>query len=256
MEQPHEHHDGISHEPFSIQEYRKHTLFLSGAIILAAIIIGVSILYAGSIFSPLAGTKTPDAANGISAQVKDILSIQSDDYVWGNKDAPVKLFEFSDLECPYCKQFHDTLSQVMSTYGTSGKVAVIYRHFPLDSIHPKARHEAEAAECAGSLGGNESFWKYVNRLFDITPSNNGFDPAQLPQIANFVGLDQNKFSDCLNKEPFAEKITKQQQEGITLGAQGTPYSVVINKSGKTFVINGSQDITSVRGILDVALKNN
>ena len=258
MEQLPESHDHTSPESFSAREYHKRTLFLSGAVVLAAVIIGVSVLYAGNIFSPLSGkdSQNQNQNNGALAQAQNILSIRSDDYVWGSKDAPVKLFEFSDLECPYCKQFHVTLNQVMNTYGSSGKVAVVYRHFPLDSIHPKARHEAEAAECAGSVGGNGAFWKYVNRLFDVTPSNNGLDPAQLPQIAAFTGLDQKQFADCLNKEPFAEKITQQQQEGVTLGVQGTPYSFVVSSSGKIFQINGAQDETSIRNILDIALRSN
>src|SRR3989338_2531696 len=99
------------------------------------------------------------------------------DHLRGDPKATVKVVEFSDLECPFCKNFHRTMQQVMSEY--SGQVAWVYRHFPLDSLHSKARKEAEASECAAELGGNDGFWAYVDKLFEITPSNNGLDPNLL-----------------------------------------------------------------------------
>jgi protein-disulfide isomerase len=101
------------------------------------------------------------------------------DHITGNPQADVVLIEYSDTECPFCKRFHETMIQVMAEYGASGKVAWVYRHFPLDALHSKARHEAEATECATELGGNEKFWAYLNKLEEITPSNNGLDASLL-----------------------------------------------------------------------------
>jgi len=103
----------------------------------------------------------------------NVAPVGQDDYIFGNPEAEIKIVEFSDLECPFCKSFHVTLHQVVQEY--DGKVAWIYRHFPIDSRHPKADAEAVAVECAGKLGGNEMFWKYIDKLFEVTPSNNGFD---------------------------------------------------------------------------------
>src|SRR3989344_1522881 len=72
------------------------------------------------------------------------------DYILGNPNAPVKIIEYSDLECPYCKTFNATMNQIIQYYGMSGNVAWVYRHFPLASIHSKAPKEAEAVECAGN----------------------------------------------------------------------------------------------------------
>lgn len=99
------------------------------------------------------------------------------EHLRGDPKATVKIVEFSDLECPFCKRFHLTMQQVMEEY--SGKVAWVYRHFPLDSLHSKARKEAEATECAAELAGNDGFWAYIDKLFEITPSNNGLDPSLL-----------------------------------------------------------------------------
>jgi protein-disulfide isomerase len=101
------------------------------------------------------------------------------DHIFGNPQAEMVIVEYSDLECPFCKRFHETMIQIMSEYGKEGKVAWVYRHFPLDAIHSKARREAEAVECAGELGGNDKFWAYVNKLVEITPSNNQLDASLL-----------------------------------------------------------------------------
>lgn len=106
-------------------------------------------------------------------------SVTEKDHIAGNPQADLIIIEYSDPECPFCKRFHETMVQAMDEYGKQGKVAWVYRHFPLDAIHSKARHEAEAIECAGELGGNDKFWEYVNTLYKITPSNNQLDPTLL-----------------------------------------------------------------------------
>lgn len=112
--------------------------------------------------------------------------VSSDDHILGSISAPVKIVEFSDMECPFCKRFHATMQQVVKE--NNGQVAWVYRHFPLDQLHSKARKEAEATECATDQGGNEKFWAYLNRLMEVTPSNNGLDLAELLNIAAFTGL--------------------------------------------------------------------
>ena len=80
------------------------------------------------------------------------------------KKAELIVVEFSDLDCPFCQKIHGTLQQVVDEY--QGKVAWVYRHSPIDSLHPKARKKAEATECAAELGGNEAFWKFVAKFYE------------------------------------------------------------------------------------------
>jgi len=110
------------------------------------------------------------------------------DHIRGNPDAKVVMVEYSDTECPFCKVFHATMQQVMNDYGKDGRVAWVYRHFPIDSLHSKARKEAEAMECAYDQGGDEKFWSFTDRLYEVTTSNNGLDPNELYNIAKYVGL--------------------------------------------------------------------
>ncbi len=90
--------------------------------------------------------------------------ITAADHLTGNPDAPIKILEYSDLECPFCKQFHETMIEIMTEYGPTGKVAWAYRHFPL-SIHPQAIPDAEAAECIGALNGEAAFWDFITQVF-------------------------------------------------------------------------------------------
>jgi protein-disulfide isomerase len=109
----------------------------------------------------------------------NIPPITDKDHIFGNRNADLLIVEYSDPECPFCKRFDATMNQVMDQYQASNKVAWVYRHFPLDSIHPKSRHESEALECANEIGGNAKFWEYVKVLFKVTPGNDGLDPTLL-----------------------------------------------------------------------------
>ncbi|TSC67632.1 MAG: hypothetical protein G01um101472_360 [Parcubacteria group bacterium Gr01-1014_72] len=114
----------------------------------------------------------------------------------------------------------------MSTYGKQGELKWVYRHFPLDSLHPKARKEAEALECAGEQGGNTLFWQYTNRLMSVTPSNNQLDPAELNRIGVYVGLSESAFSDCLTSGRFAERVQSDYADAVAHGGRGTPFNVI------------------------------
>lgn len=192
-----------------------------------------------------------EAAGGVK-------SVDSEDHILGNLDAPVKLVEFSDFECPFCKNLHVTMWRLMDEYGMDGKVAWVYRHFPIDEIHSQARKEAQAAECANELGGNEAFWAYVDRLFEVTPSDDLLDLALLPRIAQEIGLDRAKFEDCLEGDArggkYAAHIEADYQDAKASGGTATPYIIIIGPNGQTFPITGSQPYVVFKSIIDLALK--
>lgn len=179
------------------------------------------------------------------------------DHVKGDPKAAVRVIEYSDFECPFCKSFHPTMQQVFDEYGKSGKLAWIYRHFPLDSIHSKARKEAQASECAAELGGNDAFWSFAHNLFEVAPSNNRLDLSILPDIAKGVGIDREKFEACLSGDErggkYADHIESDLQNAMAAGGTGTPYTVVVATNGKTFPINGAMPYRVVKEIIDLAL---
>ena len=187
------------------------------------------------------------------AKENNVKPVSSADHIRGNPNAKVKVIEFSDPECPFCKRFHNTMNQIIDEYGKSGQVAWVYRHFPLDAIHSKARKESEALECANEQGGSAKFWAYLNRLFEVTPSNDGLDLAELPKIAEYSGLDKTQFNQCLESGKYAKRVADDLADGVKSGAQGTPYSVVVAANGKKFVINGALPYESVKAIINQAL---
>ena len=228
--------------------------------------VPISIVIAGALVafaiysSPGAKNNVPNPNNpanqgqaAVAVAGGDMRAIDGSDHILGNPSAEVKLVEYSDPECPFCKRFHETMKQVMDEYGKDARVACVYRHLPLDSIHPKSRKEVTAAECAGKLGGNEKFWAYIDKIFEVTPSNNGLDLALLPKLAQEVGLDSSAFEQCLSGNEFDKFIEDSIADATRAGAQGTPYSIVISKSGKKTPINGALPYASVKQVIDAAL---
>ena len=195
------------------------------------------------------GTTGDSAAAPTQANIPDVTS---EDYIRGDVNAAISIVEYSDTECPFCKRFHETLKTVLEK--NAGKVNWVYRHFPLATLHSKAPKEAEALECAGELGGNDVFWKYTDRLYEITPSNDGLAETQLPEIAKYVGLDVNKFNDCLSSGKMASVVQKQYDDAVASGGRGTPYSIIIGPNGESTPISGALPESDVQKAIDAYAK--
>lgn len=225
------------------------------SVLLGALVIGGAIYWSSD--SPRVASQPaeqgPDQAER-EAALERVSPVTSEDHIRGNPDAEVVIVEYSDTECPFCKRFHQTMREVMGEYESTGQVAWVYRHFPLDSLHRKARAEAVALECAGDQGGNDAFWKYADRLYEITPSNDGLDAAELPKIAAFVGLDTAAFTTCLSSGKYDAHIEAEAQNALETGGQGTPWSILITKDGKKVPISGAQPFESVNMLIQLALR--
>lgn len=178
--------------------------------------------------------------------------VTEDDHVRGPADAKVTIVEFSDMECPFCRIFHQTMKQLLTQYPS--QVRWVYRHYPLDDLHTKSRKEAEATECAAELGGNEKFWAYIDRVFEVTPSNDQLDSTELPKIATQVGLDANKFQACLNSGKYAQKVQSQLVDATTSGGRGTPHSIIINDKGEQFVLGGALPLALLKEAVEKAMR--
>ncbi len=206
----------------------------------------------GGTTDQVAGTGNNQPIGGQPQQATKKPEVTDKDYYRGSKDAKVVLVEYSDLECPFCKSFHPTMQQVIEEYGD--KVKWVYRHFPL-SFHANAQKEAEAAECAGKLGGNDAFWKYVDAIFEQTTSNGtGFALDKLTPLANELGLNEASFKQCLDSGEMAQKVKDQMDQGTEEGVSGTPGTIVIDTIGDTQLIPGALPYDQVKIYIDTALK--
>ena len=234
----------------------KTNMSVPAAIILAGVLVAGAVLLSGnkSNTAQVNVKQQPQVAEQETGNLEKMIPISASDHIRGNPEALVKIVEYSDTECPFCKRFHDTMKQVMENEGKQGKVAWVYRHFPLDQLHSKARKEAEATECAAELGGNDKFWAYLDRLMEITPANNGLDLAELPKIAQYIGLDTDKFNECLTSDRYAKKIEEHVQNAQATGGNGTPWSIVVSKNGKKYPLSGAQPYESIKALIEQALK--
>ncbi len=166
------------------------------------------------------GGNSEDSAGQVLAD-----RINSEDNVRGNLQSTIVLTEYSDFQCPACSTYQPMLKQLFNEYGD--KIQVVFRHFPLDSIHPKARIAAQAAQAAAQQG---KFWEMHDRLFDNQSEWSGAsDPIDdFLEYADSLNLDINQFMDDLDSNPVKDKINNDYQSGIEAGVSGTP----------SFYING------------------
>jgi len=184
-----------------------------------------------------------------SGSPDNVAPVTEEDWVRGDPNAPIVIVEYSDYDCPFCKNFHETMNQVIAEYGTSGEVAWVYRHFPLAQLHPNAPRIALAAECVGHLGGNEAFWQFSDLVFNEREINAATDITKLPTFAIQAGVAEADFNSCMEAETYMADVEADFNNAVAVGARGTPHSIVI-VGDQTGVINGAQPYGSVRQIIE------
>jgi protein-disulfide isomerase len=140
---------------------------------------------------------------------------------FGPADAPITIIEFSDFQCPYCQKWHAEVWQKLAAEYPS-QIRLVYRDFPLYSIHPQAGPAANAAECANE---QNKFWQYHDLLFSGTEE---LGEAAYLSYARQTGLDMTAFEQCLSENRFDAEITADFEYASGIGIQSTP----------TFFLNG------------------
>lgn len=187
--------------------------------------------------APKPAPTQPEPAKQKALEVK----INPDDNIRGNENAPITVVEFSDAQCPYCGRFHSTMKRVMEEYPDD--VRWVYKHFPLDSIHPLARKAGEAQECAGE---QDKFWEYSDLLF---ANQSSINEAYFSKLAGEIDLDINDFDACLESGKFAQKVSDDLKYGQQLGVRGTPGNFINGVS-----IPGAVPFNQVKATIDSLLK--
>jgi protein-disulfide isomerase len=163
-----------------------------------------------------------------------------EDPVKGPATAPVTIVEFSDFQCPYCARVNPTLKQVEEKYGD--KLRVVFRDFPLVQIHKDAAKAAEAGECAHEQG---KFWEMHDRLF---ANQSKLQVEALKQTATEIGLDAEKFNQCLDSSKYAAEVQKDVDEGARYGVTGTPAFFINGR-----LIGGAQPLEAFTDVIDEEL---
>lgn len=223
--------------------------FVSGIALMAivALVIVVIMLLGNVSFgatskspSPSVAGQVPSYTDDTAPSFVDIKVDEKNDHIRGPKNAKVTIVEYSDFQCPFCSRFHDTMKQVLAAYPND--VRWIFKHFPLDSIHPMARKAGEAAECAGEQG---KFWEYADALFINQASIND---ALYGKLAGDLKLNVSKFNDCLSSGKMASVVDADYQEGIGYGVRGTPGNFINGTP-----VAGAVPFEQVKAIVDSML---
>ena len=184
---------------------------------------------------------------------KEIKSINENDYIFGNIEAPVQIIVYSNFECPFCNRFFNVMEEVKSEFGD--KVVFSFRHFYLSS-HNSALLGAIASECAGK---QEKFWEMHNSIFNRS-ENIGISENGLKKYAENLKLSKDKFNKCLDEEKYKDKIFSQLEEAENIGVIGTP-TIFVNKEMfdgaypfEDFVNQDGENVKGMKNIIKRHLK--
>jgi len=222
------------------------------AIVIAGGLVALAIIFSGggSKAAINKGGAQPPTGQQEAGAIENYRKISDKDHIAGNPNASVKIIEYSDFECPFCKRFHETMNTVIE----NEDVAWVYRHFPLDSLHPRnARRAAVASECANELGGNDAFWKFTNGWFKVSPANDRTDfEVVVSDLVQEIGLNETAFNECLESGKYDEHVQADVDDAVATGGRGTPWSIIVGPNGKTYPLNGAQPLSAVGQLIELA----
>lgn len=242
-------HDAASHETHKKHTRKGFTLTTPMAIIVAAIIIAGGLMGYGVI--------TQGGSNAAPKPLFKGKAIDATDYVEGKTNSKVFVVEYSDPECPFCGQVSATIKQLRTDY--VGKVAFVYRHFPLTQIHKNAFDRSRAMACAGKVGGTEKYYAYIDAYYGYETSKQSTEIPKtgLEDFARTVGLDMTAFSSCMKNNETAQLVTDSVTDGAAAGVQGTPSTFILVKTKKGYeqvsMVDGARPIDYFKTVIDEAL---
>lgn len=174
------------------------------------------------------------------------------DHIKGSPNAAVKVVEYSDFDCPFCSRFHDVMNSIVEKY-PEDEVAWVYRQFPLEQLHPNAPAVALASECVANLAGNDAFWTFADGYFEARGSgDNTAHNVLIPRLALEAGVNAASFTECFDGKEFADDVQADMDNAIETGGRGTPWSIIIGPTGKTYPVNGSLPQSAVEQLIELA----
>ncbi|APC19464.1 hypothetical protein BLL42_27405 (plasmid) [Pseudomonas frederiksbergensis] len=172
--------------------------------------------------------------------------------IYGKLDARFTLMEFSDFECPYCKRYHETPKKLVDQ--APDHVKWEWRHMPLDFHNPAATREAVMTECAAEQRGAAGFWVAAEEMFNKTRGN-GQGIPDVDEFAAGIGLDTDKFQDCLKSGRYDQRIQADMKLAEKYKVTGTPATLIIDSlTGEEKLVSGALPIqkliATISGMID------
>ena len=227
---------------------KKGNISVAVAVVVAGLIIAGAVMFTNKSNAPTVG---PTGQNAPAVDVvKNVRSVDESDWVYGNADAEITIVEYSDTECPFCTRLQPILKQVIDE--SDGKVNWVYRHFPLVQLHPIAPTVAHSTECVGGIGGNDTFWDFLHKVYAESGANEGTDLSKLEVYATEFGIDAEAYNQCMEESRHQEKIQNDFRNAVESGGTGTPYSIMIKGDTKV-PIEGALPIEQWKTAIDALL---
>ena len=208
-------------------------------------IVGLALIFAGALI--FLSSKNPSAPDGEIVLITPAPRPAANQNAMGDPNAPVKIDEYSDFQCPACVVFYEeTEKPIVDQYVATNKVYFVY-HSMGAWIGPESAAAAEAAYCAGDQG---KFWEYHDMLFNNWTGENigDFSAQRLLAFAGALGLNTGDFGSCFNNHKYADQVTQDKAEGQKLGVQVTPTFFVNGK-----MIKGAQPFATFQKEIELAL---
>ncbi len=162
--------------------------------------------------------------------------------VRGVATAPVTIVEYSDFHCPFCRRVQPTLTTLLDKY--KGQVRLVYKHLPLDGLHPQARRVSEASWCAAQ---QDRFWQFHDAVY--ADASTDASDATLTRLATTAGLDTGSFSSCLANPEAKAAVQRDATQGEALGLSSTPGFFINGRE-----VRGAQPIDAFVAIIDEELR--
>ncbi len=238
-------------------------IIITGVLISVALFFGLNGANSNNTTTTPSNNQAPQGNNAQAPQQEqptNVLVSVDDDPAIGDTNAPVVMVDFSDYECPFCKRyFTQSFAQIKSDYIDTGRLRYVYRDLPLSFHDPLATQEAIAANCAREQGDDETYFKYHDEIFNKTNSNgNGMPKSELYTIAKDLGLDANKFKQCLDSEKYKDEVQNDLADAQKYGATGTPtFFIGKNTDSGEFegeMVVGAQPYAVIKAVIDKYLE--
>ncbi len=212
------------HRPYSLEG--KYYLPMRRILISSVMVLsGVALIIAALVLSGGFGKTVQSKSSDEITMITPTLRSRAQGNAMGDPDAPVKIVEYSDFQCVYCRLFSTQIEPaIVDAYVAAGKVYFVYRSLG-DWLGPESQSAAEAAYCAGD---QEKFWEYHDILF-ANQYKERFSLARLEAFAGALNLNVEEFRSCLNTGKYRAITLQDRADGESLGIQGTP----------SFLINGT-----------------
>jgi len=225
-------------------------LLIPGSIMIAGAAIGLGLFFSGGTAAQPVAVAPGQVPKEVD-MTDQVTPVTADDHRKGSEGASVTIVEYSDFDCVFCGRFHDTMNEIVAT---NDDVAWVYRHSPIDQIHPQAAFVALASECVADIAGTDAFWTFTDGYFAARAAGDNTPHATLvPQLATAAGVSAAALDACVTSGELTADVEADRANAIATGGGGTPWSILIGPSGKTYPINGALPPAAINQLIQIAL---